>query len=83
MSGKAMHFGIEAWKPEGGFTHTRNEGISLGLQIAQSRSCLRTSGPKISIIYVLGAPGIEPGKKDRMIATQPLRRRTPPGLAPR
>ena len=28
---------------------------TLGLQIAQSRSYLDTSGPKVGIIYVLGA----------------------------
>ena len=31
--------------------------ISLGLQIVQSRSYLRTLGPKVGIIDILGAPG--------------------------
>ena len=32
--------------------------ITLGLQIAQSRSHLRTLGPKIGIICILGALGL-------------------------
>ena len=31
--------------------------VSLGLQIAQSRSYLHTLGPKVGIIYILGALG--------------------------
>ena len=29
----------------------------LGLQIAQSRSCLHTLGPKVATTYILGALG--------------------------
>ena len=32
--------------------------VSLGLQMAQSRSCLYTLRPKVGIIYTLGAIGI-------------------------
>ena len=31
--------------------------VSLGLQIAESRSYLYTLGPKVDISYILGAPG--------------------------
>ena len=33
------------------------ETITVGLQIAQTRSYLYTLGPKIRILYILGAPG--------------------------
>ena len=33
--------------------------VSLGLQIAQSRSYLCTLGPIVGIIYILGAPGYD------------------------
>ena len=35
----------------------RRLGVSLGLQIAQTRSYLYTLRPKVGIIYVLGAMG--------------------------
>ena len=31
--------------------------LSLGLQIAQNRLCLCTFGPKVGIMYILGARG--------------------------
>ena len=31
--------------------------VFLGLQIAESRSCLHTLGPKLSMVYILGAVG--------------------------
>ena len=37
--------------------------FSLGLQIAQSRSHVYTSGPKISVLYILGASGFCPAAK--------------------
>ena len=39
----------------------QNHHCTLGLQTAQSRSYLYTLGPKVGIIYILGAPGV--GKK--------------------
>ena len=33
------------------------EAFSLGLQIAQSRSYMYTLGPKVGIVYILGALG--------------------------
>ena len=32
---------------------------TLGLHIAQSRSCLCTLGPKVGMIYILGALGLQ------------------------
>ena len=32
--------------------------LTLGLQIAQSRSYLHTAGPKVGIIYILGVTGV-------------------------
>ena len=37
-----------------------HSSISLGLQIAQSRSYLYTLGPKVGSIYILGALGYVP-----------------------
>ena len=34
-----------------------SQSTSLGLQIAQSRSYLHTLGPKVGMIYILGAIG--------------------------
>ena len=38
--------------------HLPSTNLTLDLQIAQNRSYLHTSGPKVGIVYVLGAPGL-------------------------
>ena len=42
-----------------GLQFSNRDQDTLGIQIAQSRSDLYTLRPKLSIIYVLGAMGIE------------------------
>ena len=46
------------WQPQNlGPRGGPEEGVTLGLQIAQSRSYLYTLGPKVGIICILGALG--------------------------
>ena len=49
--------------------------ISLGLQIAQSREYLHTLGPKVGILYILGALGLWFGVDSSYLGTG-----TPSGL---
>ena len=39
--------------------HGVHDKVTLGIEMAQSREWLRTLGPKRSIVYILGFPGLK------------------------
>ena len=43
--------------------------LFLGLQIAQNRSYLHTLGPKVGLVYILGAIGFGLGLENRHVST--------------